>query len=140
MVPKEVVQTQQDKTFDPLKKVAKFLNNFDNQEVATPSIREEQQVLENIVQSEALEQTSFEAEVVKEEPIEIEFLPDEPAEEKVEPVIVQTVEKQEDIKEQQLLKEETTVSETEENDISQSDIFNVQQSLEDLCKELGLIE
>ncbi|MBR2302793.1 MAG: DivIVA domain-containing protein, partial [Clostridia bacterium] len=102
LVPKEVVQTQQDKTFDPLKKVAKFLNNFDNQEVATPSIREEQQVLENIVQSEALEQTSFEAEVVKEEPIEIEFLPDEPAEEKVEPVIVQTVEKQEDIKEQQL--------------------------------------
>lgn len=142
LVPQEVVQTQQDKTFDPLKKVAKFLNNFDNQEFATPSIRAEQQVSEQIIQqSEALEQTRFEAEVAKEEPIEIEFLSDEPAEEKDEPVIVQTVEKQDDIKEeQQLLKEENTVSETEENDISQSDIFNVQQSLEDLCKELGLIE
>ena len=52
------------------------------------------------------------------------------------------IEKQDSIKEkvQNLFEEDKAALEMDESDISQSDSFNVQQSLEDLCKELGLIE
>ena len=56
---------------------------------------------------------------------------------------MQQIEKQDAIKEkvQKLFEEEDRAAqEMENNDISQNEIFNVQQSLEDLCKELGLIE
>ena len=148
LVPQEVAQTQQNKTFDPLKKVAKFLDNFDVQEVATQPANEqqpqtEQQTieLEPVVQQVETVQEPDEVELTK-APLELESLAEELVEEEVEPVVVQNIEKQDSIKEkvQKLFEEEDkAAAEMEENDISQSDIFNVQQSLEDLCKELGLI-
>ncbi len=151
LVPQEVAQTQQDKTFDPLKKVAKFLDNFDGQQVATQPTNEQQpQIVEQIVEQEPVAAVQ-QAEAVQEPdeveltkaPLELESLAEELVEEEVEPVVVQNIEKQDSIKEkvQKLFEEEDrAAAEMEENDISQSDIFNVQQSLEDLCKELGLIE
>ena len=147
LVPQEVVQTQQDKTFDPLKKVAKFLDNFESHEVATQTVKEQPQVEQQIIEQAPVEQVETveqpdEVEITK-APLELESLAEELVEEEVEPVVVQTIEKQDSIKEkvQKLFEEEDKAAlEMEENDISQSDIFNVQQSLEDLCKELGLIE
>ncbi len=148
LVPQEVAQTQQHKTFDPLKKVAKFLDNFDAQEVATQPANEQQpQIAEQIVEQESEVQqveTVYEADEVEltKAPLELESLAEELVQEEVEPVVVQNIEKQDSIKEkvQKLFEEEDkAAAEMEENDISQSDIFNVQQSLEDLCKELGLI-
>ncbi|MBE5748156.1 MAG: hypothetical protein E7344_00840 [Clostridiales bacterium] len=137
LVPQEVVQTQQDKTFDPLKKVAKFLNNFDSKEVEIQSITEEQ-VSDQIVQHTSVVEEVYDKTETLNEPHKVEFLAEELAE-VIEPVVVKAVEKQDEANEKQLLQEDNTALQTEENDISQSDIFNVQQSLEDLCKELGLI-
>ena len=60
----------------------------------------------------------------------------------VEQVVVQEPEKQEDIQQkvEKLFEEENKVLQIENNDIEQNEIYNVQQSLEDLCKELGLID
>ena len=60
----------------------------------------------------------------------------------VEQVVVQEPEKQEDIQQkvENLFEEENKVLQIENNDIEQNEIYNVQQSLEDLCKELGLID
>ena len=148
LVPQQVAQTQQDKTFDPLKKVAKFLDNFDCNEVATQPIKNEQkQTEQQIVKQEPISELTTTAEKTEEEvkkaPVELESLAEELVEENVEPVVVQNIEKQDSIKEkvQKLFEEEDKAAlEMDESDISQSDIFNVQQSLEDLCKELGLIE
>ena len=147
LVPQQVAQTQQDKTFDPLKKVAKFLDNFDCNEVATQPIKNEQpQTEQQIVKQEPIDElttTAEKTEEVKKAPVELESLAEELVEEDVEPVVVQNIEKQDSIKEkvQKLFEEEDKATlEMDESDISQSDIFNVQQSLEDLCKELGLIE
>ena len=148
LVPQQVAQTQQDKTFDPLKKVAKFLDNFDCNEVATqPTEKEQPQTEQQIVKQEPISELTTTAEKTEEEvkkaPVELESLAEELVEEDVEPVVVQNIEKQDSIKEkvQKLFEEEDKAAlEMDESDISQSDIFNVQQSLEDLCKELGLIE
>ena len=146
LVPQQVAQTQQDKTFDPLKKVAKFLDNFDCNEVATQPIKNEQpQTEQQIVKQEPIDElttTAEKTEEVKKAPVELESLAEELVEEDVEPVVVQNIEKQDSIKEkvQKLFEEDKAALEMDESDISQSDIFNVQQSLEDLCKELGLIE
>lgn len=146
LVPQEVVQKQQDKTFDPLKKVAKFLNNFDNKEVAiNPAGSQEKNCDKSCFVNEqepVVDKIQEQDENITKAPLELESLAEELVEEDIEPVVVETIEKQDSIKEkvEKLFEEENAVLEMEEKDISQSDIFNVQQSLEDLCKELGLIE
>ncbi|MBQ9715998.1 MAG: DivIVA domain-containing protein [Clostridia bacterium] len=142
--PKEQAEKPvQDKTFDPLKKVTKFLNNFEDVEVQKPVQPVVQPVVEQVVETKA-EPVEEKDEDVTKAPLEVESVAEELVDEKqVESVVVQPPEKQDSIKEkvQKLFEEEDKAAlEMEANDISQNDIFNVQQSLEDLCKELGLIE
>lgn len=133
----------QDKTFDPLKKVTKFLNNFDGVEVQKPVQPVAHPVVEQIAETKT-EPVEEEDKNVTKAPLQVESVAEELVDEQqIEPVVVQPLEKQDSIKQkvQKLFEEEDKAAlEMEANDISQNDIFNVQQSLEDLCKELGLIE
>ena len=151
---------QQEKTFDPLKKVEKFLNNFnDNPVVPQSTVQNASQEVagaefEQIVEpqfDDVFEQTQIEisqAEIEEEiavikAPLELEEVAEELVDMvDVEQVVVQEPEKQEDIQQkvENLFKEENKVLQIENNDIEQNEIYNVQQSLEDLCKELGLID
>ena len=151
---------QQEKTFDPLKKVEKFLNNFNDDPVVPQSTVQNasQEVagaeFEQIVEpqfDDVFEQTQIEisqAEIEEEiavikAPLELEEVAEELVDMvDVEQVVVQEPEKQEDIQQkvEKLFEEENKVLQIENNDIEQNEIYNVQQSLEDLCKELGLID
>ena len=151
---------QQEKTFDPLKKVEKFLNNFNEDPVVPQStVQNASQELvgaefEQIVEPQfdnVFEQTQIEisqAEIEEEiavikAPLELEEVAEELVDMvDVEQVVVQEPEKQEDIQQkvEKLFEEENKVLQIENNDIEQNEIYNVQQSLEDLCKELGLID
>ena len=151
---------QQEKTFDPLKKVEKFLNNFNDDPVVPQSTVQNasQEVagaqFEQIVEpqfDDVFEQTQIEisqAEIEEEiavikAPLELEEVAEELVDMvDVEHVVVQEPEKQEDIQQkvENLFEEENKVLQIENNDIEQNEIYNVQQSLEDLCKELGLID
>lgn len=151
---------QQEKTFDPLKKVEKFLNNFNDDPVVPQSTVQNasQEVagaeFEQIVEpqfDDVFEQAQIEisqAEIEEEiavikAPLELEEVAEELVDMvDVEQVVVQEPEKQEDIQQkvEKLFEEENKVLQIENNDIEQNEIYNVQQSLEDLCKELGLID
>ena len=152
---------QQEKTFDPLKKVEKFLNNFnDDPVVSQPAMQnapqeqivyaEVQQIVEpqfdEVFDQSQIEITQAEIEeeiAVIKAPLELEEVAEELVDMvDVEQVVVQEPEKQEDIQQkvENLFKEENKVLQIENNDIEQNEIYNVQQSLEDLCKELGLID
>lgn len=151
---------QQEKTFDPLKKVEKFLNNFNDDPVVPQSTVQNasQEVagaeFEQIVEpqfDDVFEQAQIEisrAEIEEEiavikAPLELEEVAEELVDiVDVEQVVVQEPEKQEDIQQkvEKLFEEENKVLQIENNDIEQNEIYNVQQSLEDLCKELGLID
>ncbi len=154
-------KSQQEKTFDPLKKVEKFLNNFNDDPVAPQPVISnisQEQILyaqaEQIVEpqfDEVFEQAQIEitqAEIEEEiavikAPLELEEVAEELVDvQDIEDIVVQQPEKQDDIQQkvEKLFEEENKVLQTENNDIEQNEIYNVQQSLEDLCKELGLID
>ena len=153
-------KSQKEKAFDPLKKVEKFLNKFVEEQkpiqpeqkqvskVVVPQVEQEVcQVEENIFeqplsveveQTEVVEKDDF---VVTKAPLELEDVAEELVDVKeIENIVVQEPQKQENIKEKvEKLFEEDSLQ-FENNDIQQNEIFNVQQSLEDLCKELGLMD
>jgi len=152
-----------DKSFQPLKKVEKFLDNFEDlpeQAVKTVDNQNSQPQTESEVAVEQKEvvlqqeqpcddkvvtcsdeiddvvvtQASLEIEALAEELIPVELVDDKP---------IKTDIKKENIQEQveKMFAEDGHPDDGfEVMDISQSDIYNVQQSLEDLCKELGLVD
>ena len=138
----KVQEPQQEKTFNPLKKVAKFLDKFEQPEqkvVKVEQVAIEQPQIEQIL----VEENQEEEIVVTKAPLELEEVAEELVDQQqIQPVVVEQIEKQDDIKQkvQQLFEEEDKLAQQESNDIAQNEIFNVQQSLEDLCKELGLID
>lgn len=136
-------EPQQEKTFNPLKKVAKFLDKFEQTEQKVVKVEQteiEQPQIEQILVEENEKQEEI---VVTKAPLELEEVAEELVDQQqIEPVVIEQIKKQDDIKQkvQQLFEEEDRLAQEENNDIAQNEIFNVQQSLEDLCKELGLID
>ena len=190
---------QQDKTFNPLKKVEKFLNNFEQvekpvqkpvveeqvaeqpiEQVAEEVVEQVEQVAEQIVVEKEVEQVVEEQTIVEQNVVqdvvaemspEIEELveellvkPTDDVEQQPQPEQSQqeqidqkdeqdeVVEVEEQVVEYQIaddnanqvdeevVEQDKNDLQDENKDIQQSEIFNVQQSLEDLCKELGLID
>ena len=150
-----------DKSFEPLKKVEKFLDKFEdlsenpiisqNGEVQIKVDEQIEEIKEDFKSADNIEEIAEEKEVeIAEKPIEIEVLAQEllpqQDDEQIQPVLT----KEENIQEQveKVFEEDGHPDDGLEIlddipdvlDITQSEIYKVQQSLEDLCKELGLVD
>lgn len=110
-----------DKVFEPLKKVAKYLDSVSYDE---PSQRASAAQDEPVAETEPVfDGRDLDAEELAQSIVDEAELSDDMSEKAVAQSIAEQAEEAFEIK-----------------DISQSEIINVKQSLEDLCKELGIID